>query len=401
MTRRETIRWERSRAVSPWFRAFGRREEKRPPEEVKRAKFPGSDRVEFWFLGVTVPLVAGAACFDALWRWGGAWAAWIGVLPTLFLLLHVLVFAWRMPTPRRAFWGWSALLLGWCWWLLERGGETPVRWVAWGWVAFAALQLPAAGVLGWRRAMAIEGKAGIRVRVGLAIGLHVLLVAAGWRWGWAGVALAGVGIAALGCGGTLVPGNGWFGPVARRVRGKAPLITIDDGPDPDETPALLDLLDAHGRQAVFFVIGEKVRRFPELAREIVRRGHELGNHTMTHPQATMWALGPRRTRREIEECQRAIREVAGVEARWFRAPVGHRNFFTHPVTRALGLEVVAWSRRGFDTRPREIRRIVDDLTAGSGEGEILLVHEGTGRAREVLGGVLARLAREDQSSSGT
>ena len=55
--------------------------------------------------------------------------------------------------------------------------------------------------------------------------------------------------------------------------------------------------DEHGKKAVFFVIGDKVRRFPDLAREIVRRGHQMGNHTMTHPAGTMWCAGSRRTRR--------------------------------------------------------------------------------------------------------
>lgn len=69
------------------------------------------------------------------------------------------------------------------------------------------------------------------------------------------------------------------------------LITIDDGPDPQTTPAMLDLLDAHGGKAVFFLIGEKARRWPELVRQIQQRGHEIGNHTEHHPAGRFWCLG--------------------------------------------------------------------------------------------------------------
>ncbi|MGB6220161.1 polysaccharide deacetylase family protein, partial [Haloferula sp.] len=144
--------------------------------------------------------------------------------------------------------------------------------------------------------------------------------------------------------------------------------------------------------AVFFVIGEKVRRFPELSKEIVARGHELGNHTMTHPQYRIWCAGPARMRREIEGCSRAVEDVTGQRPRWFRAPVGHRNYFTHPIAAELGMEVVAWSRRGFDTLDRNIEAIVTDLTKELGSGEILLLHECTKLAPRIVKRVLEEVA---------
>ncbi|MEI7927550.1 MAG: polysaccharide deacetylase family protein, partial [Verrucomicrobiales bacterium] len=166
------------------------------------------------------------------------------------------------------------------------------------------------------------------------------------------------------------------------------LITIDDGPDPRDTPALLDLLDEYGVKAVFFVIGEKVRAYPELAREIVKRGHELGNHTLTHPQATFWCASPWRTRCEIVGCNQAIEEVTGVRPTWFRAPVGHRNFFTHPITAALGLEIMAWTRRGYDAVSTDTPKVLSQLLEGNRPGDIFLIHESTPIALEVLKGVL-------------
>jgi peptidoglycan/xylan/chitin deacetylase (PgdA/CDA1 family) len=142
---------------------------------------------------------------------------------------------------------------------------------------------------------------------------------------------------------------------------------------------------------VFFVIGEKVRRFPELAREIVRRGHELGNHTMTHPVGYFWGYGPGRTRREIAECQRAIEEVVGVKVRFFRAPAGHRNWFTHPVLKELGLQLVGWRKRAYDTVRSDVDGIVRDLTDGAEDGDILLLHEATTTSQGVMVGVLTNL----------
>jgi len=169
------------------------------------------------------------------------------------------------------------------------------------------------------------------------------------------------------------------------------LLTIDDGPDPVDTPVLLDLLDKHGKKAVFFVIGEKVRRYPDLAREIVRRGHQIGNHTMTHPAGTMWCAGSARTRCEIVECSRAIEEVTGVKPRWFRAPAGHRNWFTHPALREQGLELVGWKKRAFDAVRRDVPWIVKRLTTGVRDGDIILLHEATPIAKEVMEGVLTGL----------
>src|SRR3546814_7752591 len=90
-------------------------------------------------------------------------------------------------------------------------------------------------------------------------------------------------------------------PIYRRV-----WLTFDDGPS-DDTPALLDLLDAHGAKATFFLVGERAAARPGLVRGIVARGHGLGNHSHGHPQAWFWALGPARMRREIMQCQEVLR----------------------------------------------------------------------------------------------
>ncbi len=180
--------------------------------------------------------------------------------------------------------------------------------------------------------------------------------------------------------GTLRPNNPLFGPVTTGFTPAHPdeiWLTIDDGPDPHDTPRLLDLLADADAKATFFVRGDRARAHPGLVREILRRGHGLGNHTDTHPQATFWCLGPRRLAREINDCNTTLRTITGTVPRLFRAPVGMINPFVHPAAAACGLAVIGWSARGFDGVSNAdpagvVRRILADLRPGG----VALLHEG-------------------------
>ncbi|MEM1085917.1 MAG: polysaccharide deacetylase family protein [Verrucomicrobiota bacterium] len=388
-----TLKSPPSRAVTPLFRALRLDRERVTGEAKLREPQRGMDRVELIVLAVLVPLVMAGAVFDGLWRLGGAWVACLGVFPGLWLIIHVLCFGIPAGSPRAAVIVWGGMLTAWSMWILGWGGTTPLIGLAWIWLAFVTLQFVGLLLLGWQVMMSVQGDRGLWLRVAIAVAAHALLVLVWWRCGTPWGLVCGFSIVATWAIGTFLPGNCWFGPVAKQVEGGGPLLTIDDGPDPDDTPAILDLLDEHGVKAVFFVIGEKVREFPDLAREIVARGHELGNHTMTHPQHGFWIAGPRRTKREIVEGSKAIEDVTGVKPRWFRAPVGHRNFFTHPVVEEMRMEVVAWNRRGFDTTKRPVEAMVADLTDGVDEQSILLLHEGTEVAGEVVAGVLKKMGR--------
>jgi peptidoglycan/xylan/chitin deacetylase (PgdA/CDA1 family) len=226
-----------------------------------------------------------------------------------------------------------------------------------------------------------------------------MAVGIGIKFGWPWAILGGAGIAGFFCWVVLNPYSQILGPVRRMNDDEQILITIDDGPDPRDTPVLLDLLDRHQTKAVFFMIGEKVRAHPELTREVVRRGHEIGNHTLTHPQASFWCAGPWRTRREISTCQKLIEEVTGIRPRWFRAPAGHRNWFTHPVASALGLQVMAWNRRGFDAVEKDAGKVLARILPHLSNGDIVLLHEATPIADGVLGGVLENVSRLSQPDS--
>lgn len=171
-------------------------------------------------------------------------------------------------------------------------------------------------------------------------------------------------------------------------------ITIDDGPNPEITPEVLDLLAVHGAKATFFCVGEHVAENAELAREIVRQGHTIENHSQRHLNRFS-LLGPRAMRGEIERAQNTIAAVTGEIPRFFRAPAGLRNPFLEPVLSRLGLQLASWTRRGFDTVNRDPRSVLAKLTRGLAARDILLLHDGhaavTSSGSPVILEVLPRL----------
>lgn len=182
--------------------------------------------------------------------------------------------------------------------------------------------------------------------------------------------------------GLLVPNAGWLIPTATRfaTRSREVWLTIDDGPDPATTRRMLDLLDRHSARATFFVVGTRAASHPDLVAEILRRGHSLGNHTLTHPMATFWLAGPGRTRREIDGCQAALDGIGASSVAFFRPPVGIRTFFLHGALAERGLVNVGWTARGRERFSASEDAPLRRLKRGIRPGAILLLHESQGRA---------------------
>jgi peptidoglycan/xylan/chitin deacetylase (PgdA/CDA1 family) len=215
-----------------------------------------------------------------------------------------------------------------------------------------------------------------------------------WRWGWAAGLSAMVATHLTVVWATLRPQSALFSPVLTRLPTADPVVwlTIDDGPSED-TGAVLDLLDAYQAKATFFVVGERARARPELLREMVRRGHDIGQHSQTHPQARFWALPPRAMRAQIDEAQAVLTSLLGSPPRWFRAVVGMANPFVAAALKPHGLARVAWSARGFDGVRGEPERVVARIERYLAPGAIVLMHEGAphGRNVETLALLLQRL----------
>ena len=178
----------------------------------------------------------------------------------------------------------------------------------------------------------------------------------------------------------LWPRSSWLGlnwsrlPATATARNEIAL-TIDDGPDPIVTPQVLDILDEHAVKATFFCMGEKATRYPEVCREIVRRGHAIENHSQHHP-LYFSLLGPNGFRREIQAAQDTLIAITGQTPVFFRAPAGLRNPFLAPVLIKLGLTLASWSARGFDTQVNDPKKVSDKLLHDLRAGAILLLHDG-------------------------
>jgi peptidoglycan/xylan/chitin deacetylase (PgdA/CDA1 family) len=225
-----------------------------------------------------------------------------------------------------------------------------------------------------------------RRRIGAALplsmgihGLAALLLLLNWRLWPVAVAMIVVNHLVL-AGAGLWPRSTLLGPNLRRLSARAAAagqvaLTIDDGPDPLITPQVLELLDRFGCKATFFCIGERVAAHADIARDIVRRGHQVENHTQRH-RLNFSAFGPPAMRVEILQAQATIAAITGETPRYFRAPAGLRNPFLERVLSASGLQLVSWTRRGFDTVTSDPERVLARLTRNLRGGDALLLHDG-------------------------
>jgi len=248
----------------------------------------------------------------------------------------------------------------------------------------------------WRPAPAIQLSAAVHLGGLAAVALEPLY------WPHVGAALI-ANHAALGVAG-IIPRSSMLGPNLARLpalsaaRGEIAL-TFDDGPDPVTTPAVLEVLDRHAAKASFFCIGAHAALYPDLVREIARRGHGVENHSHRHPLAFA-TYGIRRLQKEIQSAQDTIAAIAGRPPLFFRAPMGLRNPLLDPVLTRLGLKYVSWTRRGFDSVDARAQSVLSRLTGKLAGGDVLLLHDGAAHRRRrgtavavrVLPALLARVA---------
>lgn len=159
-------------------------------------------------------------------------------------------------------------------------------------------------------------------------------------------------------------------------------LTFDDGPHPVHTRQLLDLLERHRAQATFFLVGKHIEEAPEVASEIVRRGHALGNHSFHHK--SFWGLPVRRQLAEIEATDRLLERLDGRSSHPFRPPQGR---LTLPLALALvlrGRRTVLWTRDSKDyllEAPAVVERLSERTPS---PGDVLLFHDDGPRALHVL-----------------
>ncbi len=189
--------------------------------------------------------------------------------------------------------------------------------------------------------------------------------------GAAGAVAAACGFAAYAVRGR---SSAFFAPsVYHGDRSRATLaLTFDDGPS-ESTPALLEILGANQVRATFFMCGHNVRRLPEIAHEVAAAGHEIGNHTDTHPRLDF--KPPEFIYREIADAQESIHAHTGTTPALFRAPYGVRWFGLRRAQERLRLTGVMWTVMGRDwVLPAD--RVFARLIGGASGGGVLCLHDG-------------------------
>lgn len=243
----------------------------------------------------------------------------------------------------------------------------------------------------WRATPLIKGS----VALHLAAAGVVAIKASVWPAALGAVAVNQIVLTAAG----LWPRSSLLGPNWTRLPPTAAAqdavaITIDDGPDPEVTPKVLDLLERYRAKATFFCIGTRAASHPDLCRELVHRGHAVENHSQNHLHGFAF-LGRAGMMRELGDAQETLANITGQPPLFFRAPAGLRNPLFDPVRARLGLQLASWTRRGFDTRERDPDKVASRLLRGLGAGDILLLHDGnaarTGAGNPVILEVLPRL----------
>ncbi|MEI8292771.1 MAG: polysaccharide deacetylase family protein [bacterium] len=151
-------------------------------------------------------------------------------------------------------------------------------------------------------------------------------------------------------------------------------MTFDDGPHPKLTLKLLDILKERGIKATFFVIGKNVAEFPEVAKRIVDEGHEIANHSWTHPQLTK--LSPSGFATEISQTNDAIEKATGVRPTLMRPPYGAINAnLTKRLNEEYGLTVVLWSVDPLDWKIRNAEHVSSQIIKNAAPGAIILSHD--------------------------
>jgi peptidoglycan-N-acetylglucosamine deacetylase len=180
------------------------------------------------------------------------------------------------------------------------------------------------------------------------------------------------------------PRNQWLVANRYRVEGSGCIaLTFDDGPNPVDTPKLLDLLREKGVKATFFVVGKRADQYPEILRRAWDEGHLIANHTWSH-RLLFCFLMPASLRTEIERGTESVRRICGFGPRLFRSPVGMRHALLQPYLEDAGLEYVSWTVRSRDTLTRNSGVLARRILRQAASGDIILLHDHLPRGAQVM-----------------
>jgi len=172
-----------------------------------------------------------------------------------------------------------------------------------------------------------------------------------------------------------------------KTSSKEVVLTFDDGPHPEYTSELLDILKSKKIKATFFVIGENAERYPEIIKRIVAEGHTLGIHSFYHkPSFTIFSR--QAVIDDLTRCKNIIEEISGTKINLFRPPYGVTNPNIAAAVKFLELKSVGWSIRSFDTTGKPEKRILKKVGKSLSPGAIILLHDRLPICTSLVGNLL-------------
>jgi peptidoglycan/xylan/chitin deacetylase (PgdA/CDA1 family) len=197
---------------------------------------------------------------------------------------------------------------------------------------------------------------------------------------WPYITLASAAAASYAGYATMAPASQLYGRTLTHGSDPSQMaLTFDDGPNDPHTLHLLDVLAKHNAKATFFLIGKYVRQRPDIARAILAAGHEIGNHTDSHPNLIL--VSAARLRQELSDCNKALEDALGRKITLFRPPFGGRRPNVLRTAHGMGFSPVMWSVTGYDWSAKSADEIVEKVsrqvdTRYKPQGEIALLHDG-------------------------
>jgi len=172
------------------------------------------------------------------------------------------------------------------------------------------------------------------------------------------------------------PRGALLGKVLWRGNRRGVALTFDDGPHPFYTPRVLEILERFQAKASFFVIGKHLEKHGDLVASMSRAGHVVGNHSYGHFR-TMSLLSSPKIRQEILQCQKEVGKWVGYQPRFYRQPAGFRNPKIFGILKELGMNMVGWQVRAFDTQLRDPQTIARKILEKIQPGGVILLHDGS------------------------
>jgi peptidoglycan/xylan/chitin deacetylase (PgdA/CDA1 family) len=183
----------------------------------------------------------------------------------------------------------------------------------------------------------------------------------------------------------------------KNIPNKLVAITFDDGPHPNFTPKVLELLEKYNAKASFFCVGHQVHQYGEIVRKIVANGHTIGNHTYTHSNKFGF-YGTQKVILELQRTNLAIKDTTGLYPKLYRPAFGVTNPSIARAVKKLQLNTIGWNIRSLDTTKRSKKIVLERITNKINKGDIVLLHDSSDKTIEVLEQLLLFLQQNEIQS---